>query len=127
MPTPSPSARTFNVFVEGEHYEVVVDPVETGTARKRGPVSAKPPTTRKHGPAEEASKDIRMAAPMPGLLLRYLVQEGATVKPGDPVAVMEAMKMENTLPATAAGTIKTLPLKPGASVRKGDVLVIIAP
>lgn len=119
-PAPSPSARTFNVFVEGEYYEVVVDPVVGGAARK-------PSVARRPNQMANATKDIVMAAPMPGLLLRYLVQEGAKVKPGDPVAVMEAMKMENTLPATVSGTIKALPLKPGASVRKGDVLVIIAP
>ena len=63
----------------------------------------------------------------PGLLLRYAVEEGQQVKAGDPVVVLEAMKMENTLPAPIAGTVSSLPLRPGDTVAKDAVLAIIAP
>ena len=48
---------------------------------------------------------------MPGLLLRYVVEEGQQVKAGDPVVVLEAMKMENTLPSPVDGTVSSLPLR----------------
>jgi pyruvate carboxylase subunit B len=47
---------------------------------------------------------------MPGILLRYLVQVGQAVTQGDPVLVLEAMKMENTLPAPVSGTVRALPV-----------------
>ena len=62
---------------------------------------------------------------MPGVILRYLVEVGQEVKQGDPVAVLEAMKMENTLPAPRDGSIQSLPVEPGQTVVKGDLLAII--
>ena len=50
---------------------------------------------------------------------------GQEVKQGDPVAVLEAMKMENTLPAPRDGSIQSLPVEPGQTVVKGDLLAII--
>ena len=55
----------------------------------------------------------------------YLVEVGQKVKQGDPVAVLEAMKMENTLPAPRDGSIQSLPIEPGQTVVKGDLLAII--
>ncbi len=66
-------------------------------------------------------------APMPGVLLRYAVEEGQRVKAGEPVVVLEAMKMENTLPSPVDGTVSSLPLRPGDTVAKDAVLAIIAP
>jgi len=62
---------------------------------------------------------------MPGLVIRYNVQEGQQVKAGDPVVVLEAMKMENALPAPVSGTVKKLAIAPGTKVAKGAVLVVI--
>ena len=67
-----------------------------------------------------------MIAPMPGLLVRLLVQVGDTVQAGQPVAVMEAMKMENELRAAAPGTVTALPVAPGAAVDKGATLVALS-
>ena len=62
---------------------------------------------------------------MPGIVIRYLVEEGASVKAGDPIVILEAMKMENALPAPVDGVVKRLPLTPGAKVAKGEVMAII--
>ena len=62
---------------------------------------------------------------MPGVLIRYLVKVGDPVTRGTPVVVLEAMKMENTLTATADGRIKALPLAPGEPVQAKQALVII--
>jgi biotin carboxyl carrier protein len=62
---------------------------------------------------------------MPGLVIRYLVSEGDQVRRGDPVLVLEAMKMENSLPAPADGRVRRLTRKAGDTVGRGDVLAVI--
>jgi propionyl-CoA carboxylase alpha chain len=64
-----------------------------------------------------------LLAPMPGLLTRLNVAVGDKVEPGQPVAVMEAMKMENILRATRAATVKATPAKTGDSVTVDQVIV----
>jgi propionyl-CoA carboxylase alpha chain len=64
-----------------------------------------------------------LIAPMPGLLTRLDVAVGDTVEPGQPVAVMEAMKMENILRATRAATVKATPAKAGDSLAVDQVIV----
>jgi len=62
---------------------------------------------------------------MPGKVLDVKVAVGASVKTGDLVVMLEAMKMENEILATASGTIKEIRVKSGDSVNTGDVLVVI--
>jgi propionyl-CoA carboxylase alpha chain len=64
-----------------------------------------------------------LLAPMPGLLTRLDVAVGDKVEPGQPVAVMEAMKMENILRAGRAATVKATPVKAGESVAVDQVIV----
>ena len=63
---------------------------------------------------------------MPGMIISYNVQVGDKVATGDLVCVLEAMKMQNSLPAPAAGTIKAINFEPGASVAKDAVILVIA-
>jgi oxaloacetate decarboxylase alpha subunit/pyruvate carboxylase subunit B len=63
---------------------------------------------------------------MPGTVIRYQVNVGDKVKAGDIVVMLEAMKMENAIPAPADGVIKSVSFGPGSSVKKGEVLAIIA-
>ncbi|GBD10558.1 2-oxoglutarate carboxylase large subunit [bacterium HR23] len=65
-----------------------------------------------------------MLAPMPGLLTRYVVEEGQTVQEGQVVAFLEAMKMENALTAPRSGVVR-LTAGPGQKVPRGEVLAII--
>jgi biotin carboxyl carrier protein len=65
-------------------------------------------------------------APMPGLVLKVLVNEGDEVKKGENLFVLEAMKMENMIKAPADVRIKSVKLKPGDKVEKGQVLMIFA-
>ncbi len=62
-------------------------------------------------------------APMPGLVVRVNVAVGDTVTAGQGVLVMEAMKMENELRASAAATVKSVRVTPGTAVEKGTVLI----
>ncbi len=64
-----------------------------------------------------------LVAPMPGLVVRVSVQVGDQVQAGQSLVVMEAMKMENELRSTAAGTVASLRVQPGQAVEKGAVLV----
>jgi acetyl/propionyl-CoA carboxylase alpha subunit len=70
-----------------------------------------------------ASGPAPIKAPMPGLIVRINVKPGDVVEAGQGVVVMEAMKMENELRATTAGTVKVVHTSPGATVEKGALLV----
>jgi oxaloacetate decarboxylase alpha subunit/pyruvate carboxylase subunit B len=62
---------------------------------------------------------------MPGMIVRYPKQVGDAVSKGDTVVILEAMKMENALPAPADGTVKAINFSSGDSVAKDDVLCVI--
>ncbi|GAB3334556.1 acetyl-CoA carboxylase biotin carboxyl carrier protein subunit [Larkinella ripae] len=62
-------------------------------------------------------------APMPGLILSLSVQPGDTVRKGDTVLILEAMKMENVIKSPADGTIKTVRINRGQTVEKNQILV----
>jgi pyruvate carboxylase subunit B len=70
-----------------------------------------------------ASGPAPVVAPMPGLIVRVSVAVGDQLQAGQGVIVMEAMKMENELRASAAGTVKTVLVEPGKAVEKGMILV----
>lgn len=64
-----------------------------------------------------------LLAPMPGLVVRVDVQPGDIVQAGQPLVVMEAMKMENELRSTSGGVVRAVRVQPGAAVEKGATLV----
>ena len=67
-----------------------------------------------------------LIAPMPGLVVRVEVKAGDAVQAGQPLVVMEAMKMENELRAVGPGTVSVVRVSPGQAVEKGTVLVELA-
>jgi len=67
---------------------------------------------------------LDIKAPMPGLILEISVKVGDRIKKGDPVLVLEAMKMENMLKSSGEGEIKEILVEPGSSVEKNQVLII---
>lgn len=71
----------------------------------------------------EAEGDL--TSPMPGLVLDVKVNEGDEVSAGDPIIILEAMKMENLLQAPISGTVKSVKVANGESVDKNQLLVII--
>ena len=70
-----------------------------------------------------APKVNELKSPMPGLVVQILVKEGDTLTKGDPIVVLEAMKMENVLKAPAEVRIKSIHAEPGKAVEKNAVLV----
>jgi pyruvate carboxylase subunit B len=137
VPEKGPGLRTFNVFVDGQYYQVEVEctsgaPVITGIAPAAAPAAApapaaKPAAAPAAAPAEAlAEGEVPLRAPMPGMIISYNVKVGDKVETGDLVCVLEAMKMQNSLPAPASGTVKAINFEPGASVAKDAVIMVIA-
>jgi acetyl-CoA/propionyl-CoA carboxylase biotin carboxyl carrier protein len=85
---------------------------------------APPPALRG---ARAGSADGTVRSPMPGTILAVHVSVGDTVSVGQPVLVVEAMKMEHTVTAPAAGTVAELTAKPGQQVRMEETLAVIDP
>lgn len=83
-----------------------------------------PPTSPRRG-GSKGNPETR--SPMPGKVLQVTVTPGAEVKPGDPLLILEAMKMENVLVAEVAGTVKEVHVQAGDMVEPGKVLVLILP
>lgn len=71
-------------------------------------------------------EEVFVKAPMPGLVVKILVSEGSTIKRGDKVAILEAMKMENALSSPISGTVKKIYATEGQTVEKDAILVEIS-
>lgn len=142
-PEKSERVRTFNVFVDNEYFSVDVDP--TGDA----PVAMTPRAVVAAAPAPKAAAPAAPApavkaapvaapapvaadaggtpikAPMPGLIIRFNKNVGDAVTKGEPVVVLEAMKMENALVAPCDGVLKAINCKSGDTVAKGATLCVV--
>jgi len=64
-------------------------------------------------------------APMPGLVLKVLVAPGQAIKKGDPVLILEAMKMENVFKSATDAVVKEIRVKERTAVEKGEVLIVL--
>jgi biotin carboxyl carrier protein len=64
-------------------------------------------------------------SPMPGLVLKVLVAPGQAIRKGDPVLVLEAMKMENVFKSATDAVVKAIKVTPGTAVEKGEVLIVL--
>ncbi len=73
--------------------------------------------------ANNAAKLQELKAPMPGLILKIMVEEGQEVKKGDSIMILEAMKMENIIKSPGEGIVKSVEVKEGDSVEKNSLLV----
>jgi biotin carboxyl carrier protein len=84
-----------------------------------------PPSSSRRSAGSKGNPETR--SPMPGKVLQVTAEPGAEVKPGDPLLILEAMKMENVLSAEIAGTVKEVHVRPGDMVEPGKLLVVIQP
>jgi len=99
------------VFLHGVEVPVSIEDYRIAELRKAA------------GMAKTGLADATLAAPMPGLVLDIRVSEGQQIKKGEPLVVIEAMKMENILKARFDATVKSVKVSPGQSVDKGAVLL----
>ncbi|NLJ89129.1 MAG: biotin/lipoyl-binding protein [Epulopiscium sp.] len=131
--------RRFQVTVNGNIYEVEVEELQGGQAAASvasTPVAAPAPAapapkaeTAKPAPQQVtggAQGEHKVNSPMPGTILDIVVNIGDSVKEGDPIAILEAMKMENEIVATASGKIASINVSKGASVNTGDLIATIS-
>ncbi len=119
------------VQVNGTAYEVEVDksfkPAKTPKlVRSQYPsstdVSEIPPRT---SPPSELVGTNAVKSPLPGLVLKVFVNVGDTVKAGQKLIILEAMKMENSIESVKDGKVSSVNVKQGESVLEGDVLLVI--
>ncbi|WP_456440550.1 biotin/lipoyl-containing protein [Caldithrix abyssi] len=103
------------------------------TPAPRGPQATAPKTSLTAKPEQAlhrpavVSDGSAIKSPLPGLILKILVKEGDIVKAGQPVMIIEAMKMENEVNATADGMVIDIRYKEGDSVNQGDTLILLKP
>jgi oxaloacetate decarboxylase alpha subunit/pyruvate carboxylase subunit B len=150
-PDKGEAMRTFNVFVDNEYFNVEVEPtggapvisLPAGGMPMAAPVSAPAaaPAAVAAAPAAPAAESAApeaaapapaaavdgtpMKAPMPGMIVSFEKNVGDSVSEGETVLILEAMKMENALPAPCNGTLQAINYASGDSVGKGDVLCVI--
>jgi len=106
-------------------YEMPKAPVGASVPKAAADSSLQGPTVQKASNPVKSTEGIPLKAPMPGMIIKYEKVEGDTVNKGETVVILEAMKMENALPAPASGTIKSVNFSTGDSVANGAVLCII--
>ena len=130
--------KNYRVTVNGVVYDVVVEEVNgvqvpyvaapapvaatPAPAAAPAPVAAPAPAAAPAAPAGKAGANA-IKAPMPGTIIKVNVKVGDTVKKGDVLCVLEAMKMENDIMAPADGVVASVEVTQGASVATDAVLV----
>ena len=116
--------KRYTITVNGTPYDVTVD--EAGAS---APVAAPAaPAAKPAAPAPAVSGaegSIKVEAPMPGTILDVKTSVGASVKSGDVLCILEAMKMENDIVAPADGTVASIAANKGDSVEAGQIIVTL--
>ena len=126
--------KTYNVTVNGVTYSVVVEEVGAGAVASAPVAAPAAPVAPKSAPAAPAGApkassgaqgSVTVKAPMPGNIMKVNVKPGQSVKKGDVLVVLEAMKMENDVCAPEDGTVASVEVSQGATVETDAVLVTL--
>ena len=121
--------KKYNVTVNGTAYEITLEVADAAEIKATAPAAAPaaaPAPAAVAAPTAAPANGETVTAPMPGTILAVNVQNGAAVKKGDVLMVLEAMKMENEIVAPADGTVASVNVTKGSSVETGAVLCVIA-
>jgi biotin carboxyl carrier protein len=122
---------TYTVLVEGRAFEVRVEPATNGLRVHAGTleyvVQIHDPRAwkRRRSGGLEAEGRQEIAAPMPGKVVRVLVEQGARVEAGQGLFVVEAMKMQNEIRSPKKGTVERLLVNEGQTVNAGEPLAVV--
>lgn len=119
--------KRYNITVNGNAYDVTVEELEAGAEAPVAAAPAAPKPAKAAAPKAPAGAQggVKVEAPMPGTVVDVKVKVGDKVKNGDDIAIVEAMKMENSIPAPCDGTIASVNVAKGDSVNTGTVIVTI--
>ena len=104
--------KKYNVTVNGTAYEITLEAVDASDVKAAAP-------------SAPAAGGETVSSPMPGTILSVNVTNGAAVKKGDVLMVLEAMKMENEIMSPCDGTVTSVNVSKGAAVETGAVLCVI--
>lgn len=122
--------KNYTITVNGTPYNVTVEdangsvaPVAAAPAPAAAPASAPAPAPAAAPAAPAAAGSVSVDAPMPGNILDIKVSNGASVKAGDVLLILEAMKMENEIVAPQDGTVASVNVNKGDTVEAGQTLV----
>ena len=116
--------RKFIVTIDGKNYEVGVEEVGSGqSVSNASPVESAPAAPAVAAPIPTAAGE-KVLSPFPGLIKKFLVQEGALVKKDQPILVLEAMKMDNDITAPCDGKV-SFKTEVGNNVETNAVLALI--
>ncbi len=120
------------IVINGTEYKVdlinIARPAvaETEIVRPQPSAASTIPAKATSSRPNPASRGGAVRSPLPGMILEVKVKEGAAVNAGDPLLIMEAMKMENVVPAPHNGTVKKILVSNGDNVAEGDVLIEVS-
>ena len=122
--------RHYRVNVNGTSYEISVEEITAEEAKKSvaaAPSASAPAPAPAPAPASAPASEgaTTVSSPMPGTILSVSVSAGSTVKKGDILMILEAMKMENEIMAPCVGRVASVGVQQGASVKTGDMLCVI--
>lgn len=121
--------KNYRITVNGTSYDVSVEELSGGAAPVAAPVAAAPVAAPAAAPAAPApaggAGSIKVSSPMPGKILAVKANVGDSVKKGQVILILEAMKMENEVVAPEDGTIASIDVTVGASVESGDTLATL--
>lgn len=121
--------KQFHVVVNGKDYQVAVEEVtnEQTATKEHSPIHSQsqspPASVSSSQSAKIAGKEIN--APMPGTILNIKKEVGDIVKAGEPIVILEAMKMENDIVSPIDGKLLSVLVKTGDAVNSNDVIAIV--
>lgn len=114
--------KQYKITVNGKTYDVAVE--EVGASAPAAPAAPQAAPKAPEMPVSSAKGDA-VKAPIPGTVLNWKVNVGDTVKAGDTLCILEAMKMENDIAAPHDGVVAEICAAQGASVDTGATLMIL--
>ena len=121
--------KNYRITVNGTAYDVAVEEVGAGAAPAAAPVAAPVAAPAAPAPAPAAASgaagSIVVAAPMPGKIINVKANVGQSVKKGEVILLLEAMKMENEVVAPEDGTVASINVSAGDTVEAGDTLATL--
>lgn len=120
--------KRFTVIVNGTAYDVVVEETDASAAPVAAPIAAAPKAAPAPAPTPKVSSAagaVAVKAPLQGTVMKVNVKPGDTVKRGAPVAVIEALKMENEVPAPQDGVVASVEVKSGDTVKTEQILLTL--